>query len=634
MSRVKSRQNVEICGDCGAPDATWASINKGILLCTQCCSIHRSLGRHISQVKSLQKGSWNPNQLAMVCTLNNNGANSIWEHNLLENNGKLMKKKPNPKDAISVKSEFIKAKHLQCAYTFRDNATYDEGLENELGKQLHASVRTPNLETSFRLLVQGADPNYFHDERGTTPLHIAAKTEQKLQVELLLVYGADPTFPDAHGKTPIDYAKKNVNKDLLNRLIESQYEVTDAFIQYLTHKRPDHQNGIHFILPQGGFESNPNSLTKLQKMKNALFEQLAMDVYDEIDRRETEAIWLSCVDAIDLNVVPFLPVDSTMSKPRNQGRQKLARFSTPELKSLVFDILIDTQRRQLLSETGPNRTHLREYSPVSDDDPLYDSVAPDEDYALPPIQENEKPQTDTVEQLTKQLKASDSTICDLKAEVNQLKAHVESLKCENIELKTRLSQCKVPETNNSINGDEFSSLQPIISNGDVDLRQNRKNQRPSSMYETREGLKTPNWQLLKNQIKQNDQLRNATQSLYGTAQDKQTVFECTELITRSIQQLCKSIQDRDKEDCVDSGEKVKFAVLRLATILPKETEKKSIKPMCDILPHLLAECYSLQTAHKEGDAAKIERHLTKIRELSFYLAKHTKDILTRYSSAQ
>jgi hypothetical protein len=63
-------------------------------------------------------------------------------------------------------------------------------------------------------------------------------------------------------------------------------------------------------------------------------------------------VWLSCVDAIDLTVVPFLPVDSTLSKHRNQGRQKLARFSTPELKSLVFDILIDTQRRQMLAEKG------------------------------------------------------------------------------------------------------------------------------------------------------------------------------------------------------------------------------------------------------------------------------------------
>lgn len=88
------------------------------------------------------------------------------------------------------------------------------------------------------------------------------------------------------------------------------------------------------------------------------------------------------------------------------------------------------------------------------------------------------------------------------------------------------------------------------------------------MYETREGIKIPNWQLMKNQLKQSEQSRNATQSLYGTAQDKQTVFECTELITRSIQQLCKNMQD-NREECVASGEKVKFAVARLASILPK-----------------------------------------------------------------
>lgn len=61
-------------------------------------------------------------------------------------------------------------------------------------------------------------------------------------------------------------------------------------------------------------------------------------------------VWLSCVDAIELNTVPFLPVDPTLSTTRNQGRQKLARFSTPELKNLVYDILVDTQRRQEKSE--------------------------------------------------------------------------------------------------------------------------------------------------------------------------------------------------------------------------------------------------------------------------------------------
>lgn len=106
-------------------------------------------------------------------------------------------------------------------------------------QQLHSSVRTGNLETCLRLLSLGAQANFFHpvsvveqdknkynickvyigiilinrvvflgrQEKGNTPLHIAAKAGQMLQAELLAVYGADPGALDSSGKTPIDYAR-------------------------------------------------------------------------------------------------------------------------------------------------------------------------------------------------------------------------------------------------------------------------------------------------------------------------------------------------------------------------------------------------------------------------------------------
>lgn len=53
-------------------------------------------------------------------------------------------------------------------------------------------------------------PNFtyalFIQERSNTPLHVAANAGQALQVELLIVHGADPTKPDINGKTPVDYA--------------------------------------------------------------------------------------------------------------------------------------------------------------------------------------------------------------------------------------------------------------------------------------------------------------------------------------------------------------------------------------------------------------------------------------------
>ena len=43
-----------------AIDPSWASINHGVLICDECCSVHRSLGRHISFVRSLHSTCWPP----------------------------------------------------------------------------------------------------------------------------------------------------------------------------------------------------------------------------------------------------------------------------------------------------------------------------------------------------------------------------------------------------------------------------------------------------------------------------------------------------------------------------------------------------------------------------------------------
>lgn len=40
-------------------DSDWIIVNRGLYVCDECCSIHRSLGRHISQIKSLN-AEWCP----------------------------------------------------------------------------------------------------------------------------------------------------------------------------------------------------------------------------------------------------------------------------------------------------------------------------------------------------------------------------------------------------------------------------------------------------------------------------------------------------------------------------------------------------------------------------------------------
>lgn len=179
-----SSHPLSLCADCGASPASWASINLGVLLCADCTSVHRSLGRHISHVKSLAKGQWIPEQLNMVRSLYSCGANSIWEYSLLNPGGSSSKggrRKPQPTDPLHpVKGDFISSKYQQQQFVYRPAKDEPAVTESELSRQLHSSVRTPNLETSLRLISQGADTNYFHPEKNSTPLQVCSAAPARI----------------------------------------------------------------------------------------------------------------------------------------------------------------------------------------------------------------------------------------------------------------------------------------------------------------------------------------------------------------------------------------------------------------------------------------------------------------------
>lgn len=66
----------DVCADCGAPEPEWASTNQGTLLCIGCAGTHRSLGTHVSKVKSLKLDSWKPEEIqAFVAHGGNSEAN-------------------------------------------------------------------------------------------------------------------------------------------------------------------------------------------------------------------------------------------------------------------------------------------------------------------------------------------------------------------------------------------------------------------------------------------------------------------------------------------------------------------------------------------------------------------------------
>ncbi|KAI1320005.1 hypothetical protein EDD11_002336 [Mortierella claussenii] len=72
------------CADCGAKNPDWCVINLGILVCIECSGIHRSLGTHISKVRSLtlDTTSYTKDLFEFIRSVGNNVSNNIWERKL------------------------------------------------------------------------------------------------------------------------------------------------------------------------------------------------------------------------------------------------------------------------------------------------------------------------------------------------------------------------------------------------------------------------------------------------------------------------------------------------------------------------------------------------------------------------
>nr|XP_019613012.1 PREDICTED: ARF GTPase-activating protein GIT2 isoform X5 [Rhinolophus sinicus] len=508
----KRLRSSDVCADCNGPDPSWASVNRGTFICDECCSVHRSLGRHISQVRHLKHTPWPPTLLQMVETLYNNGANSIWEHSLLDPASLMSgRRKANPQDKVHPnKAEFIRAKYQMLAFVHRLPCRDDDSVTaKDLSKQLHSSVRTGNLETCLRLLSLGAQASFFHPEKGNTPLHVASKAGQILQAELLAVYGADPGTQDSNGKTPVDYARQGGHHELAERLVEIQYELTDRLAFYLCGRKPDHKNGQHFIIPQMADRRLSLDLSelakaakkKLQSLSNHLFEELAMDVYDEVDRRETDAVWLATQNhsalVTETTVVPFLPVNPEYSSTRNQGRQKLARFNAHEFATLVIDILSDAKRRQQGSPLSSSKDNVElvlkaisnQHSIESEDNdqPDYDSVASDEDADLEAAASKAHRQKSLDSDLSdgpvtvQEFMEVKNALVASEAKIQQL-MKLQTLQSENSNLRKQA-------TTNIYQVQTGSEYTDTSNHSSLKRRPSARGSRPMSMYETGSGQK-------------------------------------------------------------------------------------------------------------------------------------------------
>ena len=80
LEMLQAVRGNDFCAECFAENPTWCSINLGVLICLECSGIHRSLGTHVSKVRSLTLDTkvFTHSLLGMMLSIGNTRANALW----------------------------------------------------------------------------------------------------------------------------------------------------------------------------------------------------------------------------------------------------------------------------------------------------------------------------------------------------------------------------------------------------------------------------------------------------------------------------------------------------------------------------------------------------------------------------
>ncbi|KAJ2773033.1 hypothetical protein IWQ57_001498, partial [Coemansia nantahalensis] len=181
MARMRRARGNGACVDCGTAAPEWAAINLGALMCIDCSGVHRSLGVHVSKVRSVKLDNWEPELTQIMRRLGNARVNRIYEAVAPASSEPA---KPAGKCGPEERQPYLKLKYAERRFVL----PADEGAA--AAKLMHAAS-TANLPLALEALAQGAGANALDAETGRTALMAAVDMGDFGMMELLLLWGAD-----------------------------------------------------------------------------------------------------------------------------------------------------------------------------------------------------------------------------------------------------------------------------------------------------------------------------------------------------------------------------------------------------------------------------------------------------------
>jgi len=141
---LKRPENKE-CIDCGSKGPRWASVNIGVFLCIRCSGVHRSMGTHISKVKSVTLDKWTQEQIELFSKKGNDNVRAIYEANVPSNY-----RRPNENDNYGVE-QWIRDKYERKIFINKEvHAGPPAGGERRKLREESKPVKAPANQQTYQ----------------------------------------------------------------------------------------------------------------------------------------------------------------------------------------------------------------------------------------------------------------------------------------------------------------------------------------------------------------------------------------------------------------------------------------------------------------------------------------------------